>query len=310
MGDIAWEDYQPKNPILVADLYDFEFYGSSNGIETRRHDLLGLHLHEVPTSKDLTFDGFLCIGNVKCYVEGMSLLQLSIEGYGNGESPAVETYVQSKLAYKDTDYDIWLRLQTPTKGYTKLHGDFLWVARLTKHVVDYMEGRPTQSVGLETFRTNFHSWLVLQYPRSAAFRKWHIEFLCRADFRTAINAHIEFLYRQASRIPDAKHVLDQPLWAECKARRGLTAIEKQAQDVKFTLATLEVYESFKDMYFGSMIKSMSPSPSVKAKQERRKSQLHFPTCPTLPVSGVPPWKDPPCHPYSKSKIQAGDIVCL
>lgn len=258
---------------MIADAYDFEVYRSPDaGIESRRFELISLHHLEVPIAKKLCFNGILCIGNTRRYVQGLTIRDSSVEGYGDSDSPAVVIYIQSDVAHRDADFDIWIRLNRPSKEYRRFHDSFLWVAQLAKHIIDFMDGQPTGSVGVTSFRRTFHTWLTTRYPDDVELQAWHHAYRGRVDFRVAVNAYIDFLYRQAHNLPNAKQLLAQPLWAECMVR-GLTAIKAQPEAVQRTLATPTVLDCFKNMYFRDTIRAMCASPPVKAQQMRRQCQL-------------------------------------
>ncbi|KAH8719464.1 S-adenosyl-L-methionine-dependent methyltransferase [Phaeosphaeriaceae sp. PMI808] len=208
-------------------------------------------------------------------------------------------FVRSELASKDTTHDIWYRLRNPHASYRRYHEPFLWVAQLAKHVIDFISVHSLKSVGLQTFRTDFHQWLLQRFAKIPSFTDWHLAFQNRVDFRIAINAHIEFLYREAYNLPDSKLLLAHPLWAHCMAR-GLTAIEPQPKIIEYTLATSYVHEHFEHMYFGGRIHPRPVAESVRAQQDFRKRQLGF-------LDHVPTSIEPSCQAY-KDAIKIGDIV--
>jgi DNA (cytosine-5)-methyltransferase 1 len=85
-----YDDYDASRPILIADASDFEIYRTPDaGIESRRFELISLHHLEVPTATKLCFDGFLCIGSTRRYVQGLTIRDSSVEGYGDSDSPLV-----------------------------------------------------------------------------------------------------------------------------------------------------------------------------------------------------------------------------
>ncbi|KAH7080721.1 S-adenosyl-L-methionine-dependent methyltransferase [Paraphoma chrysanthemicola] len=300
----AYDGYNTERPILIADLESFEIYRSPEGHEGRRFELISLHHLEIPLTKRLCFDGFLCVGDLRLFVRGLTVQDSSIEGYGDDESPEVVVFVRSEFASKDRDYDIWFRLQKPTKAYKKFHDPFMWIAQLAKHVLDYMEEQPSP-VDLMAFRDDFYQWLVRRFGRDMHFQDWHQSFRNQKDFRVAVNAYSEYLYLQAFNLPGSKTLLKHPLWSECMTR-GLAAIKKQPQLVESTLATPYVYESFKDMYFGSKIRPIQLADAVRKQQKRRKRELGF------EVNGDPSRKhsSPACIPYGTAQIEVGDIVAF
>jgi DNA (cytosine-5)-methyltransferase 1 len=219
------------------------------------------------------------------------------------------TYVQSDVAHKDADFDIWIRLNRPSKDYRRLHEPFLWVAQLAKHAIDFMELQPVGSAGLDSFRKALHTWLAVRYPANAELQAWHRNFRGRVDFRTAVNAYIEFLYRQAHNLPNAKQLLAQPLWSDCMVR-GLTAIQPQNQVVQHTLATPFVLNCFKKMYFGSTIRATCPSLPVKTEQKRQQCELRFSNPPAAETQGGVSWAEPPSRPYNGASVQLSDVVAF
>ena len=300
-------DEQSKGQLLIVDLDDFEIYRSPHaGYPKRKFELTSLHNFGVPLSKKLCFDGYLCTENVKHYVQGLDMQDLSIEGYGDTEDPQVVSYIRSELGSKDTVNDVWYRLKKPAPNYRRFHESFLWVAQLAKHVIDYLESQPARSVGLENFRKDFHQWLVPRFIRNEDFQKWHLAFRAQVDFRVGVNAHIEFIYAQAFNLASSKQLLAHPIWGECMAR-GSTSVKPQKSEVQQTLATDHVYESFKHMYFGKHIHKLGPSKPVLALQKERKRKLGFPEC--LSTSNKVQ-TTPPRRPHVEPSIQIGDVVAI
>jgi DNA (cytosine-5)-methyltransferase 1 len=289
--------------ILLADLYDFEIYRSpSAGNQARRYELTSLHLMDIPSSKKLCLAGLIRIGGVQHYLQDVLIKASSVSGYGADQNPTVEVYVQSEEASQDSTYDIWFRLQKPSSAYRRYHEPYLWVAQLAKHVLDYMQDEPP--VGLEDFKRSFSEWLMTRFSHHSAFQHWHAAFHGQTDFRVGVNAYIKYLYLEAYRLPNSAELLAHPLWTNCMAN-GLTCVPAQHQLVEHTLATLEVYECFQDMYFGAKIRRMAPSPQVKAGQERRKRKMGF--CPVRTRSLE---AKPHCRSYGSSPIMEGDIVAF
>lgn len=297
--------YKSKRPLLLIDLCDFEVYRSPNsGFKGRQSELISLHYLEVPMPKKLWFDGFISVGNVKHYVQGIHIQDSSIEGYGDSEDPQVVVYLQSELASKDVTFDVWYRLNRPTVTYQRFHGPFLWVAQLGKHIIDYLESQPARTVGLACFQTDFHSWLMIRYHKCPEFEQWHHAFRDQIDFRVGVNAYIDYFYHQAYNLANAKHLLAHPLWGDCMVR-GLVSVKPQPRIEELTIATPNVFESFKDMYFGKNLQEQRPSKHVQASQELRKGRLGFSKAATAP--SAPPTL---CQPYYGAPIQVGDVVAM
>jgi DNA (cytosine-5)-methyltransferase 1 len=304
-----YDGYQSERPTLIVDLYDFEIYRSPDTAkEARRHELIGLHLKESPAPKKLCFDGLLCLGGTRLYVKEVTIQDTSIEGYGDDENPIVVAYVRSEVASKDRIHDVWYRLKRPSQAYARFHGPFLLIAQLGKHVLDFLEQRPPNSVGLESFRKEFHAWLIPRFALNAAFARWHAEFRTRTDFRVDVNAYIGFLYHEAYNLPNSEVLLNHSLWADCMAG-GLLRMKAQKKVEEHTVATPEVYHIFKNMYFGKKLRSIPLSEAVKKQQARRKLDLGFATHnPATTTTTTIANTGPQCRPYGQSQIKVGDVV--
>jgi DNA (cytosine-5)-methyltransferase 1 len=291
-----------QKQLLVVDLHDFEIYHSPH-YKHRAYELASLHFLDLPLAKRLCFDGFVRLGNVQYYVQGVPLQDSSIEGYGN-EDPNVTAYVQSELAAKDKNYEIWYRLKQPTPQYQTFQDTFLWVAQLGKHVIDYMEG---SSRSLNCFRANFHLFLTKRFSKNCDFEKWHAVFRYQVDFRVPIVAYIEYLFNQAYNLPNSERLIKQPLWTECMAK-AVTPREIRNSIPELTIATPAVYACFKNMYFGKQIQAQNPAKEVWARRSSRKQKLGFASTPltSLPYTEL----SKSCLPYVSSPVLVGDVVAL
>lgn len=295
-----------EKQLLIVDLQDYEIYRTPES-ECRAYELTSLHYLEVSIAKKLCFDGFICLGSTKHYVHAVPIQDSSVEGYGDEENSGVTAYIQSTFASKDKHYDIWYRLSKPAPGYKEFQRSFLWVAQLGKHIIDYVDSQPVGSVGLNDFRENFYNWLSLRFIQCADFQQWHTDFRRQTDFRVGVHAYVEYFYNQAFNLPNSTQLLAHPLWSECMAK-GLTAVKAQKEIIKHTIATPEVYDCFKHMYFGEKIQAKRPTDTVRIEQERRKRRLGFAQSfwarqPTTPRRNI-------CHPYSSSSVKVGDVVAL
>jgi DNA (cytosine-5)-methyltransferase 1 len=262
-----------ENKTIIADLQDFEIYRCPTNDRTRPYELTSLHLFDVK-AKNLCFDGYVRLGKVKHYLERISIEDLSIEGYGRTKSSRIDAYIQTKLASNDRTHNIWFRLRKPAPRYERFHNPFLWVATLGKHVIDYMDSQPKASVGLESFHTDFHSWLVQRFGLNKRFKIWFRAFHNTSDFRVAVSAYIDYIINQAYNLSTSTYLTSHPLWAQCKCDRRL-AVRIQPKLVKETVTTPHVLECFKDMYFASKLKRVDLSRDVKKAQEKRMRSLGF-----------------------------------
>lgn len=300
---------QFEKPIMIIDIHDFEVYRSPQSSYGRQFELVCLHQLEVPRTKQACFDGLVRIDDIVHYLQSVPIHDTSVEGYGNSDDPWVVAYIQSTRASQDADYDIWFKLHRPSPGYKRYHELFMWVAQLAKHVIDYIEDHPAHLIELDSFKARFHKWITRRFARQTDFQKWHLASRNCTDFRVSVNAYIEYIYRQAFNLSSSEILLAHPLWGDCMAR-GLTRVKVEPQIEEHTLATPEVYECFKHMYFNSHLRKAKPSPQIEAEQQRRKRQLGFPEHRLL---RVPPRQVNPnstCQSYGNAPIKVGDVIAL
>ncbi|KAH9864645.1 hypothetical protein J1614_010580 [Plenodomus biglobosus] len=303
-----YDGYDSRKQLLYIDLAEFEIYRSPDiGHTARKSELIGLHQLEVPAPKKLCFDGYVRVGNVKHCVQGLNIRDCSIEGYGNVQHPGVVIYLQSEFASRDANYDIWYKLGEPTAEYRRFHEPFLWIAQLGKHVIDFMESQPAQSVALENFRQDFVRWLLGRFTNNMSFKSWHLEFQRQSDFRVAVHAYLDYIYHQVFNLSNSQHLFSHPVWSECMVK-GMVSVQPQSQILQHTIATPIVHEAFQNMYFGQNIRRCSPSRDVEQKQERRKRELGFTTTPKkTPLLAM---TNPILQSYGGSRVNIGDVVAI
>ncbi|KAF9696631.1 hypothetical protein EKO04_005282 [Ascochyta lentis] len=290
--------------IVIADLLDFEIYRCPVNDQRRPSELTCLQLFDVK-AKNLSFDGYVRLGRVRHYVERIQIEDLSIEGYGSKEDPDIVTYIQTRLASRDTTHDIWLRLKQPASRYKRFYTPFRWVATLGKHVIDYMDDQQQTSVGLENFKDDFHHWLIHRFGSNNKFRDWFAAFGNVSDFRVAFNAYVDFFFNQAVNLSTSEHLISHPVWAHCKSNKTM-AVERQPNVVKDTLATPHVFQSFKHMYFAAKLTPASPSKAVNRTLQLRKQMLGFAEGRTLQTSSG----RTPDRSTGASSVRVGDVVSI
>ncbi|ENI00095.1 hypothetical protein COCC4DRAFT_65820 [Bipolaris maydis ATCC 48331] len=296
-------EHKREKQRLVVDLHNFEIYRSPD-YEKRAYELACLHFLGLPLNKKLCFDGFVRLGNIEHYVQGVPFQQCSIKDYTDKQNPEVTSYIQSEIAANDKEYDIWYRLTQPTPQYQRLQDAFLWIAQLGKHVLHYME---SASRSLACFREDFHTFLKDSFSDNRDFEKWHATFRNQVDFRVAVVTYIEYLYKEASHRPNPNQFIGQPLWVECMAK-PVTPNNLRKTGPEQTVATPTVYACFKDMYFGKQIRPQAPSKEVLDKQETRKKKLGFLKTPSASLSYADLSKT--CQPYGESQVMVGDVVAV
>jgi DNA (cytosine-5)-methyltransferase 1 len=284
-----------------VSLHDFEIFrppGSAHG----EYELSSLHL--LPRRKELCFSGIASLGTEKYHLQDITFSDHSIEGYGDAENSGIVTYIQPKLALVDTEFDIWFRLYEPAPRYLRFHGPFQWIAKFSRHVLDYMEHQPPDSVGLEDFQANFFLWLNARFGHDTDFKAWHAMFGGKSDFRVTFHAHVGYIFQQADGLENPS-LLAHPVWSQCM--QGSDYIKKEAVTMTKTIATPHVYGCFSHMYFGEKLKSVQPCESVRREQAKRKRTLGFASDSTGPVPQKQPGSHHPSHELS---VRAGDVIAF
>lgn len=260
-----------------------------------------------PELVNVSLNGFVSLGKLRVYVQSVPLISYTIEGYGDADDGTVTIFVQSKTASKDKTHDIWYRLtDRPTTGYRRFYNTFLWIATFGKHFLDYLGAHPHTTLGLNAFRSDFHTWLQARFKDGDYFHAWKKQF-GRSDFRQHVNAHREYLFNQAHNLPDRDILLHHDVWGDCMAG-GLTSIKPRPVESQKTIATELVYRCFKSMYFGHLLEEMSPTGIVREKQNRLKQTLGFPTDLSNPASMPIATGSSLVRPRAVKEIAVGDVV--
>ncbi|KAG7106854.1 hypothetical protein HYQ44_013832 [Verticillium longisporum] len=164
-------------------------------------------------------DGILSHGDAKFFVRGIAFGELPLGNYGMAE-PTVgdQIWISSTLNQRMGKKNIYYKLTTPAKEYARYHHGFLWIADLGKHVVDYMAaaGDKKRRVEFRHFKSHFHKWLIQAHGHNAVFNRW-LDQYGRTDFRVAVNAYSDFIYKEAHGVLTPQQVFFHTFWKEIKS---------------------------------------------------------------------------------------------
>ena len=274
-------------------------------------------LHEINERQvhGFLFDGVICFGGEKRYVQKIPFETLSIGGYGDLDrsTSASDIWIQS---FEGRRLSVWYRLKTPAAEYLKYHEPFLWIAELGKRVVDYLCSH--RDVTLSHFREKFPEWLECVYGQDGFHRQWMKPY-GRQDFRQVVVSQANFLWYQAIQVDE--RLEQQPLWGEIHPRY-LSAIpertEKGARAEMFaqsfearqiisrrkTTVTPYVYKCFKHLPWAKFLYCQKPSVV-----HTNPSEQHFPIYRHHHAPQITPDFDHPGS-CSKTAIRVGDVVAL
>lgn len=254
---------------MEVDLIDFSIYLPGT-IVHHPWELSGLqNLATKSSNSAYMFDGILCFSGARYYVEKVPFEICSIGNYGvKNDSVDGQIWIKSILNKRT---DIFYRLKHPSMEYERFHTDFLWLADLAKHVVDYllyMNDRIGKA-SIHDFKKNFGVWLDISHGSSSVYKKWYNQYGSH-DFRRAVSAHIQFLFKEAIGIRD--ELRNHHLWNEVLT---LDFIPEQTLQHEDTIVTPYVYDCFKHLESGKCLKSVTPIVDVGARRRSVGSSLHL-----------------------------------
>ncbi|KAM0129671.1 hypothetical protein ACHAP3_007700 [Botrytis cinerea] len=235
-----------------------------------------LYGHELRGLQDLAsklghscflFDGVLSLGNFRYYVQGVPFKVCSIGNYGE-EFDDVDgaIWLQSDL---NIETNIYYRLKKPASEYSRFHLGFSWLANLSKHFVDYSlacQGK-RERVSIHKFRADFAQWCQKTHTESSKFQSWYLEY-GRDDFRQAISANINFLFKESVGVTSKLRSLY--IWKEALE---LTSIKEHPIKENMTIVTPYVYECFSHLRFGHLLKPLVPTIFAENVQEPEDQSL-------------------------------------
>ncbi|KAI1421452.1 S-adenosyl-L-methionine-dependent methyltransferase [Xylaria sp. FL1777] len=304
------EAQERNKDYIEFDLNHFSIYIDNGNFPNELRPLQHLLFR---TIKCMYFDGVLQHGDKKFYLRKIPFLKLPVGNYGeSNNSVGDQIWIMSKLN-PSINKKVYYKLGSPAPEYRRFHQPFLWVANLTKHVIDYCEhcrdhGRHAV---LDDFKSRFSMWTMFTHGSSTAFAKWHAANRT-TDFRGALIANIDYIFEQANgldrEIPSWHHV-----WREVKTLNyyqqnlapNVPSALREGTTLK-TVVTPYVYELFSHMAFGELLELKEACMSVEAKKAEfiRQSQSMF----TQPRSSRGPVQSSRDRIAFIEMIQPGDVI--
>ena len=212
----------------------------------------------------LLFDGILRVGDVHRYVQAVPFNICSVGNYGEDIHDVGDNiWIRSTLLAKS---DIYYRLKSPAPEYVRFYQGFLWLANLAKHFVDYCQWSVDKrmQVSVFNFRTKFSHWLQRKHGMSSSFQSWYKNYI-NDDFRHAVAANIHFLFKESIGIEDKLRNLT--IWNEL-LEKDIVPVQNLKESM--TIVTPYVYDCFKHLRFGHLLKSVVPK-----YPEQKPNNLHI-----------------------------------
>ncbi|KAI0390888.1 hypothetical protein F5Y17DRAFT_461321 [Xylariaceae sp. FL0594] len=223
--------------------------------------------HEVSEGDFVEFE----LDKFSFFVRRVPFEKFPVKNYGESHhSVEDQIWILSDLNEKN-GREVYYKLRSPATDYRRFHEPYLWVADLTKHVIDFCEyckGRG-QRVGLQDFKLLFSDWSVRQHQDSKAFRRWH-KANRSTDFRGANVANIEYIWKEAHDV-DPTLTSWHPVWRETKSLDYYApnlSLQASPQVVPRTKVTPYIHTLFSHMVFGQLLESTEVCAAAEAKQTK------------------------------------------
>jgi DNA (cytosine-5)-methyltransferase 1 len=199
------------------------------------------------------FDGILSAGSLRRYVQAVPFQVCSIGNYGaDTHGVGDDIWIQSDF---NANSDVYYRLKSPAAEYSRFYTGFKWLADLAKHFVDFCQflSENGQEASIHSFRKDFSQWVQENHAGSPNFKAWYSKYESH-DFRRAVATNINFLFKESVGVDDS--LRSHPIWSEVKEK---DFIPYQNSKVSETIVTPYVYECFKHLRFGHLLKAITPS---------------------------------------------------
>lgn len=202
------------------------------------------------------FDGILTAGKVQRYVQAVPFQTLSIGNYGQ-DHHEVGDYIWIKSDFNSKS-DVYYRLNSPAPEYARFYHGFKWLANFAKHFVDYCEVamKDHEEVSIHHFCQDFSQWVQKKHHKSAQFQEWYGKYQGH-DFRRAVAANINFLWKESQGV--ASNIQSHPIWSQVM---DADYIPLQPREVTETIVTPYIYDCFKQLKFGYLLKAVSPASNM------------------------------------------------
>ena len=205
------------------------------------------------------------------YVERISFGLVSVGGYEDLDQHTVgdSLWVQSTQCRARKD-DIWYQLGQPAAEYAEHHRLFIWLANLSKHVVDYFNNHA--DVTLKDFELHFAGWLISHHRNDPHFVAW-LENHGKSDFRQTVVSHADFLLKQACDMDESYGT--HTVWKEIGRTNPI--IQKQPVGIVSTVVTPFVHRCFKNMVWANHLKVMEFEGQNQLLYQSRLKEMRFNT---------------------------------
>lgn len=256
---------QLDEDFIEIELDDFVVY-----IDTQRYpqEMRALHTHATQSGQQkFYFNGTLRLGDVEHRVERVPFEEIPLGNYGKDHSTVGDQlWIRSEFNQRR---NIYYQLKSPSIEYARFHRDFLWVADLAKHAVDFSEHLIDlgQSVSIRHFGQDFARWLQTVHGSSTTFQKWY-EKRGTDDFRQSIIANQRFIRKELFDMFSGQSWSRIDIFKEIASPFGLVSPQGQGllserNRVPYTIVTPYIHDCFSHMKMGMILKPVQPTVSTE-----------------------------------------------
>ena len=323
MSSIQQQSNPDEEDFIELELDQFSVYIKSKAYPSEFRPLQ--HLATKVAHDTCYFDGVLRSGGDEHYVRGVSFNELPIGNYGIlHASVDDQIWIRSHVNRKR---EVYYKLKNPAPEYAKFHGPFLWLADLSKHVVDFCsvqareKGRP---VTLWHFQKDFINWLDNLHGSSPDFQRWRSQYP-GGDYRRAVVANVEFIWKEVHGVLGFLTANSLAVFKEIKLFTRYptsTPLLDHENTIPPTIVTPYIHSCFGHMKLGNLLEPITPfndTPTPGVEPEPRAPEPE-PEPELKPVHGTPeevlnpitsdiivPRERPP-PPRRLAGIKPGDVI--
>lgn len=228
-------------------------------------------LHHIDTKIQLGvffFDGVLSVdGQGSVFVRRVPMAAMPVGNYGDVTKHTVKGHVWLQSAL-NRHRNIYYRLGSPAKEYSRFFQPSLWVADLAKHFVDFLQTIEDckRKVSIYLLRSIFYTWMERTHQKAPAFLAW-LRQHPRRDFRCAVVANLSFLHKEAIGVLGPQSTYFHEIWSEAWSFDRYKA--QPAAAGSRTVVTQYTYDCFRHMPFGNQLEVVPMS----ARTERLRNRI-------------------------------------
>ncbi|KIX00707.1 uncharacterized protein Z518_09772 [Rhinocladiella mackenziei CBS 650.93] len=279
MGGVS--DTEPDDHFFEFDLWDFHVYrapyhsGSFEGQFDSLHIVASEINQDLKSQKQWFVDGTLeCMGKLRP-ISDARIVDVSIGPLDQPEEHETQVWIMTEESRK---VNHWYRLKAPSKEYTKMWSDFIWLSNLNKYVIDYLEINSETGVSLADFKGKFWAWLKSLHGDNIS--AWHDKCGNRTDFRKDLADYGQFFRNQTYSLcvnSNDMTKMSYPVWSEIGCG-NISQDQQAASKWTKTSVTPEVATSFSKFWKNfDLLEPIQFCPAIENQRKQKIMERNFPS---------------------------------